>query len=354
VDHFLRSHNISYTVLVEDVQKHFEEARVSSGDGNWDTEYHPYDPQGGIASWLQAAAAANPSFVSLFTLGQSYEKRPIYGLKIGKDTTNKNPVIYLDGGIHAREWMAPATIEYIIGQFVNHSTDAKVNQYITEITWYLVPVWNVDGYNYTWTTDAEWRKNRQPNTGSTCVGTDLNRNCATGWSLVGASADPCSDEYHGTAAWSGEEAALWRDFLTTLVASRPVIGYVNFHANAEMWLDPWGYTAAHPADYTTQQNNGKAVTDAIKAVNGAAYAYGPIYTTIYPASGGTCDWTYDAPSAGSKGLGIVLSQACEVRGNSFQPSPTLILPIGEEILQGVYKLADDALALYAEGKHMRA
>jgi len=88
-------------------------------------------------------------------------------------------------------------------------------------------------------------------------------------------------------------------------------------------------------------------------VNGATYAYGPIYTTIYPASGGTCDWTYDAPSAGNGGLGIVLSQACEVRGSSFQPSPSLILPIGEEILAGVYALADDALNLYQQGTHVR-
>jgi len=228
----------------------------------------------------------------------------------------------------------------------------QLSKYITEITWYLVPVWNVDGYNYTWVTDPEWRKNRQPNSGSTCIGTDLNRNCKTGWSLVGASADPCNDEYHGSAPWSGGEAALWRDFLTTLAKSRPVIGYVNFHANAEMWLDPWGYTATHPTDYNTQQSNGKAVTTAIKAVNGASYAYGPIYTTIYPASGGTCDWTYDAASAGNGGLGIILSQACEVRGNSFQPSPTLILPIGQEILQGVYSLADDGLNLFAQGKHV--
>jgi len=126
VDHFLRSHHINYTVLVEDVQQHFKEARVESGDGDWDKQYHPYDAPNGIVDWLKAAANQNPSFVSLFTLGNSVQGRPIYGLKIGKDTTNKNPVIYLDGGIHAREWMAPATIEYIIGQFVNNTNDAII------------------------------------------------------------------------------------------------------------------------------------------------------------------------------------------------------------------------------------
>jgi len=128
--------------------------------------------------------------------------------------------------------------------------------------------------------------------------------------------------------------------MTSLASQRAVGAYVNFHSNAEMWLDPYGYTAKLPADYATQQANGKNVTTSMKAVNGATYTYGPIYTTIYPASGGTVDWTYDS-------LKIILSQACELRGNSFQPSPTLILPIGQEVLAGIFTLADDAAALLA-------
>jgi len=273
--------------------------------------------------------------VQLFQMGTTYEKRPIYGLKISKDTTGTTPVLYLDGAIHAREWMGPAVVQYLIGQFINHSTDATIAPYLQKYTWYLVPVWNADGYNYTWVTNPEWRKNRQPNSGSQCIGTDCNRNCDAGWSNVGASSDPCSDEYHGTAPWSGVEAAAWRDYMSNLTKTRKVIGYVNFHSNAEMWLDPYGYTARLPADYTAQQNNAKSVTTAIHAVNGQTYTYGPVYTTIYPASGGTIDWTYDS-------LKITLSQACELRGNSFQPSPSLIVPIGQEILAGILKLADNA------------
>jgi len=154
---------------------------------------------------------------------------------------------------------------------------------------------------------------------------------------VGASSDPCSDEFHGSAPWSAPETAIWRDYLTELAGSSNVVAYVNFHANAEMWLDPYGYTAKLPPDYQAQEDSAKNVTTAIKAVHGQTYAYGPVYTTIYPASGGTLDWTYAV-------LNIILSQACELRGDSFQPSPTLIVPIGQEILAGVYKLADDAVA----------
>jgi carboxypeptidase B len=277
-------------------------------------------------------------------MGKTYQNRTIYGLQITRDTTGTTPVIYIDGGIHAREWGAPAAMQYVIGQLVNHSANnATLNKYLTGFTWYIIPVWNADGYNYTWTTNPEWRKNRQPNAGSTCIGTDPNRNCDAGWSNVGASSDPCSDEYHGTAPWSATEMAVWRDYLTSLAAKRKVVAYVNFHSNAEMWLDPYGYTAKLPADYNLQQANGRNVTTAIKSVNGQTYQYGPIYTTIYPASGGTCDWTYDS-------LKIVLSQACELRGSSFQPPPNQIVPISAEIFAGLLELADDAAALLAAGQ----
>jgi len=128
--------------------------------------------------------------------------------------------------------------------------------------------------------------------------------------------------------------ATYRDYISKISNLKT---YVNFHSYAESWLDPYGYTATHPKDYTVQEANGKNVTTAIKAVHGQTYAYGPAYTTIYPASGVPSDWTYDT-------LGVVLSQAVELRGNSFQPSPTLIQPIGEEIMAGVLKLADDVLA----------
>ncbi len=42
-----------------------------------------------------------------------------------------------------------------------------------------------------------WRKNRRPNAGSSCVGTDLNRNFGFKWMTGGSSSEPCSDVYSG-------------------------------------------------------------------------------------------------------------------------------------------------------------
>ena len=40
---------------------------------------------------------------------------------------------------------------------------------------YIAPILNVDGYDYTWNGDRNWRKTRSPNGNNPCVGTDPNR-----------------------------------------------------------------------------------------------------------------------------------------------------------------------------------
>ena len=51
-------------------------------------------------------------------------------------------------------------------------------------------VWTVT-YNYCTNSD------RQPNSGSSCIGTDPNRNYGYMWSGPGASGNPCSETYYG-------------------------------------------------------------------------------------------------------------------------------------------------------------
>jgi len=42
-----------------------------------------------------------------------------------------------------------------------------------------------------------WRKTRRPNQGSTCIGTDPNRNFQFRWNTGGSSSAPCSETFHG-------------------------------------------------------------------------------------------------------------------------------------------------------------
>lgn len=81
-------------------------------------------------------------------MGKTYEGRDHIGIKISSGG-KKKPAIVVDGGIHAREWLAPAQVLYIIHQLVENPAN---KDYFSLVDWYLVPVLNPDGYEYTFTT----------------------------------------------------------------------------------------------------------------------------------------------------------------------------------------------------------
>lgn len=70
------------------------------------------------------------------------------GLKISYNHKPK-PIILIDAGIHAREWIAPAVVLYIIHQLVENSDNAKL---IENVDWIVIPSLNPDGYEYSHTT----------------------------------------------------------------------------------------------------------------------------------------------------------------------------------------------------------
>lgn len=75
---------------------------------------------------------------------------------------------------------------------------------------------------------------------------------------------------------------------------------------------------------------------AIKAVHGKTYDYGPIATTIYPASGSSADYTYGQ-------CGVKYSYGVELRDTGefgFLLPPSEIIPSGEEVFASVIAMAN--------------
>lgn len=64
-------------------------------------------------------------------------------LKLSTGGRNK-PAIFIDGGIHAREWIAPATVLYMVELLLTGHKNL-----LTNIDWYVLPVLNPDGYEFT-------------------------------------------------------------------------------------------------------------------------------------------------------------------------------------------------------------
>jgi carboxypeptidase A4 len=91
----------------------------------------------------------------------------------------------------------------------------KNNTWADKVDFYIVPVLNPDGYEYTHTNDRLWRKNRKNPELGKCAGTDLNRNFGFKWGGLGASKNPCDETYAGSAAFSEPESKAIQDYVTS-------------------------------------------------------------------------------------------------------------------------------------------
>ncbi|KAJ3273475.1 Multifunctional pyrimidine synthesis protein CAD [Terramyces sp. JEL0728] len=279
---------------------------LANGTGNFYSSYHDYSE---ILAYFDNVGT-NKTVV-----GTSYQKNPIYGYFIGSGPQT----FIIQGGIHAREWISPATVIYL-SQFLRNAN------FTSKFTFLIVPVVNIDGYNYTRTIDRLWRKNRQPNSDGT-VGTDCNRNFDIKWDLAnGASTDTMAADYKGTAPNSTPEVASITSFYQTL---KNVVGFADFHSYSQLWMYPLGYDCSSlTPDNTDLQAASKLAVTAIETDSTKVYQYGPICKTIYPATGSSTDWAYAT-------LKAKYSLAIELRDtglHGFILPPDQIIPTGNEIV----------------------
>lgn len=101
-----------------------------------------------INAWINALGKAYPDIVTVLSAGRTYENREIIGLKISHGPGRK--AIFLEGGIHSREWISPATVNFIANELLI-SDYAETKQAAHDFDWYIFPVTNPDGYFYTQT-----------------------------------------------------------------------------------------------------------------------------------------------------------------------------------------------------------
>lgn len=173
---FMEKNNFHHTIKIQNVQERIdlEMPSVAPRALGWESYYRLAD----IYEFLDNQIAQYPDVVSGFKVGDSYEGRPIRGVKIQYAAGTK--AIFVEANIHAREWISSATATYLINELLT-STDAGVKRLAESYTWYIIPVSNPDGLEFSHTNTRLWRKTRSPNSGSTCIGTDANRNFDFQW-----------------------------------------------------------------------------------------------------------------------------------------------------------------------------
>lgn len=65
-------------------------------------------------STLEAIAHDFPNTTTLIDIGKSSEDRDLRVIKIGRKDGKPKRKVWLDAGLHAREWIAPATAMFVV------------------------------------------------------------------------------------------------------------------------------------------------------------------------------------------------------------------------------------------------
>ncbi|CAG0917678.1 unnamed protein product [Notodromas monacha] len=325
---------IPHKVLMSNVQKIIDKAPTTEPGGTmgW-TSYHRLQD---IFDWMDELAAAN-TFVKIEIIGQSHEGRDLKVLKI--NTANSPVKFWIDGGIHAREWITPATVTYIINEMVNNYEANK--DIVDAYQWHFLPVHNPDGYEYSHTNDRLWRKTRQNhNSPSGCIGADPNRNWDFHWMEPGASGNKCSEIYAGPSPFSEPCARLVADYILRLNQDKSLLAFVTIHSYSQLWMTPFGYNETYPENYADMERVGRKGMDALTASYGTVYQFGITSTTIYITSGSSSDWAYGVAK-------VPYVYALELRDTGelgFLLPEDQIIPTAKETWFGIKAAAKEILA----------
>ncbi|MET9399204.1 M14 family metallopeptidase [Kitasatospora sp. NPDC002965] len=261
-----------------------------------DSGYHNYAE---AAADIDAVVAAHPAIMSKRVIGTSYEGRPIVAVKISDNvgTDENEPEVLFTAHQHAREHLTVEMALYLLHEFGDkYATDGRIANAVNSREIWVVPDLNPDGGEYDIATGRyrSWRKDRQPNSGSSNVGTDLNRNWNYKWGCCGGSSGSTSSEtYRGSAPESAKEAKVVADFVRTRVVGgkQQITAAIDFHTYSELVLWPFGWTTANTTTGMTadEYNTFATLGRTLAGTNG----YTPEQSSdLYITDGSIDDWLW--------------------------------------------------------------
>ena len=238
-----------------------------------------------VESALHGLAATYPGTCELITLpNASHEGRTSTAIRISLGALDNRPGIAFIGGQHAREWgsceicinFAADLLEaYDFNTGLTYGgqsfSAATVKRLVEDVQIFVYALVNPDGRNYSQTSYAMWRKNRNPG-----GAVDLNRNYDVLWdfntamhpsAVVIVSDNPSSDTYHGTAPFSEPETQNVKWLFDTYPQIRWAI---DIHSYRQLLYHVWGHDQNQVED--SNQTFTNAVFDGQRGIPDDAYA----------------------------------------------------------------------------------
>jgi hypothetical protein len=301
-------------------------------------------------------AETYPTMARLLELPhKTLEGRTVYGLEIAKDVHKRDgrAVFYNDGCHHAREWpAAEVPMMWAYDLLENYGKDPRITNIVDNTRNIVVPVVNVDGFEYSrkhpmtaaengttntainlpmglLTKGSYWRKNkrsfigthvgagagrleavnREKGTDVDAYGVDPNRNYAYAWgdNLQGSASWKPSDTYRGEKPNSEAEV----QNVSYLLRTNQATAVISHHTSGNLVLWAWGDTTDDAVDNDLMEGLGRAMA----THNG----YTPQKSIQLYVTTGTCsDYAY--------GVFGSIGYTFEHAGSTFHPPYATTVP----------------------------
>uniref|UniRef100_A0A8C5EK89 Carboxypeptidase A1-like n=1 Tax=Gouania willdenowi TaxID=441366 RepID=A0A8C5EK89_GOUWI len=297
VKEYLHQHDILFSVMINNLQELLDEEKAEMSE-NETRERGTRSFNFGAYHRLETVCCSHVHTHKFTKKCTFHEQRVTFSTG-----GNKRPAIWMDTGIHSREWVSQATGVWTANKIAtDYGKDASLTSLLKTMDIYMLLLANPDGYAYTHSNDRMWRKTRSRNVGSTCRGVDPNRNWDAGFAGPGASRNPCSESYHGPSAHSEVEV---KNVVNLIKSHGNFKSFISVHAYSQLLMYPYGYSCRNVPHMSELDAVGRAAVQKLTSLYGTRYRVGSICKVIYQASGGSIDWSYN--------LGIKYSYAFELR-----------------------------------------
>ncbi|XP_012891874.1 PREDICTED: carboxypeptidase A5 isoform X2 [Dipodomys ordii] len=242
---YLESHGLAYSVMIKDIQVLLDEEREAMAKSRRlerstsSFSYSSYHTLDEIYNWMDNFRTEHSDLVSKIYIGNSFENRSIFVLKFSTGGSQR-PAIWIDTGIHSREWITHATGIWTAKKIASaYGKDPVLTNTLKDMDIFIELVTNPDGFAFTHTMNRLWRKNRSSRPGIFCIGVDLNRNWKSGFGGNGSNKNPCSETYRGPSPQSEPEVAAIVDFITGHGNFKALI---SIHSYSQMLMYPYGHS----------------------------------------------------------------------------------------------------------------
>jgi len=282
---------------------------------------------------IESLVQASGGVATIEVAGKSLEGRDIKIVRLrGAGWSPGKTRVFVSYVVHAREWITAMAGALQVEQLIEH---VKQNpNYLDEMEVVLMPMNNPDGFRYTETRDRMHRKNMARNSGSSCIGVDLNRNYDVNFGGAGSSSNPCSDTYSGPRAASEPETQV----LVQVMNEAPNTVYIDVHSYTQLIISAYAYTTATNPRAAEYRAIGALMQSAMREVDGVTYTEGAAAQVLYTASGTTMDY---ADKIGALGICFEMRPS-RFGGGGFSPPVSQILPGSQESYAGVMAAIDYA------------